>query len=383
MRAGSGANAARRSRELTHTSPASRGILFCAGSVLQDAASGAFYMYGASMANGCGLNSWLCNSECVVAKASSVQGPYAIRGVAVGAFCHNPTAHRAPDGTVLIMHIGSGSYHDGIPPMVCHSLNGSTDVPPDKICQKATPGKGGPVAELAGGRQRETASGALPALRDHFAANQFLPGETVSPPNIAYSTSYEGPFKPLGQAQGWGANNPAASIRDDGRVLLVAKFGCNTTVNPDPSKFCRQFGVFTAEAWNGTYVFKRMIEVYGEDPFVWKTAHGYHLIADLQQYTPALPKLAKGTTNPRHAFSVDGLDWIIDANSSALPTPELPLKNGSNISLTRRERPQILFSASSDTPTRPLALFNGAALGNTHERGGDHTLTVVQPFVQG
>ena len=70
--------------------------------------------------------------------------------------------------------------------------------------------------------------------------------------------------------------------------------------------FCRQFGVFTADHWRGPYRFARMIEVFGEDPYLFSTAHGIHMIADLRQYTPAAgPVFAPG--NQIHtAHSADG-----------------------------------------------------------------------------
>jgi hypothetical protein len=360
-------------------------------------------MYSASMANGCGLDSWTCNSECIVATSKTVQGPFTIQAVAVGAFCHNPTAHRTPDGGVMIIHIGSGQYHDGIKPMHCHSGNGSTDIPPADICKKSP----APLASPGPKQQHES-------LKDYFDHGRFLPGDKINPPNIAYSASPLGPFKPLhNKSQGWGANNPAAHIETDGSVILVSKFGCNSTISPDPKTFCRQFGLFNAPSWNGTYTFVKMLEVFGEDPYIWRSAHGLHMLADLRQYTPALPAFAKSTWNPHHAFSSnDGIDWAINTNTSGLPTKALPLTNGSTLAITRRERPQILFAAapnsSMHSSTRgarpstqpstneeaaveeeaavdvvrvsipaPLALFHGAALGNTHAQGGDHTSTVL------
>jgi hypothetical protein len=327
-------------------------------------------MYSAAMANNCGLNSWTCNSECIVATSKTIQGPYEIKNVAVGAFCHNPTVYRTPDGNIIIMHIGGGEYHDGIPPMVCNSHNGSTDIPAAEICKK-----------------KYTHTSGVSHQQDYFEAGSFSAGDQISPPNIAYSKSPLGPFKQLGTGpEGWGANNPAAHINDDGSIVLVTKFSCNSTINPD-NRFCRQFGLFTAPAWNANYTFVKMLEVFGEDPYVWRSEQGgLHMVADLSQYTPALPPFAKGTFNPRHAYSNnDGLDWVLNVNSSGVPTKgSIPLENGTSLDLTRRERPQFLFSArifgQIASPAKPLALFSAGALGNTHEQGGDQTLTLVQPF---
>ena len=404
------------------------------GSVIQDPVSGRFYMYVAAFANGCGLDSWTCNSACVIAESDTVQGPFKITATALGPFCHNPTVHVAPDGTIVLFHIGSGTYHDGIKPMVCHTCNGSTGVPSSQICMKkenktkknlsnngtatAAPsnnniavGKGSSSSSSSSSRL-SISSKSINFDKDYFHAGQFRVGDDPGPPNIAYSRNgaYHGPFTRLngsGGGGGWGANNPAAVIDPvDGSVLLVAKFACNKTVSPDPTTFCRQFGVFTAPSWNGTYTFRRMIEVFGEDPYLWRSTHGWHMIADLSQYTKVLPAFKPGTYNPRHAFSPNGLDWFIDTENSALPTREIPLVNGSVMTLTRRERPQILFAAKAaagkeevkgeeprregggeiskgkegGSSARPLAIYNGAALGETHVQGGDHTFTSVQPF---
>jgi hypothetical protein len=178
-------------------------------------------MYSANMANGCGLNSWTCNSECIVATSKTVQGPYMIQGIAVGAFCHNPTAYKTPDGGVVIMHIGSGQYHDGIKPMQCHSGNGSTDILPADICKKSP--MPFPPSHTSFSTTNTSFSTLDPhrkleRLKDYFDHGQFQPGEKANPPNIAFSASPLGPFKPLhNKSQGWGANNPAAHINSDGR----------------------------------------------------------------------------------------------------------------------------------------------------------------------
>eukprot|EP00041_Stephanoeca_diplocostata_P021861 m.516375 g.516375 ORF g.516375 m.516375 type:complete len:436 (-) comp21927_c4_seq5:565-1872(-) len=352
--------------------------------------NGTYYMYTAQMMNGCGLNSWECNSACVVATARAIEGPYQIHEKIVGEFCHNPTAHIAPDGSILVFHIGTGQPHDNIPPMQCHSGNGTTDVPTSAICKK-------PAVEMGG----------IPILSDGAFPNGYWnPGDDVEPPNIAYSTTGpRGPFAPLGSPasnNAWAMNNPAVLFFPNGSLLVVAKFGCNSTISPDPATFCRQFGVYFGVSWRGPYTFKRMIEVFGEDPYLFRTSHGIHMIADLRHYVPGTPSFAPGLNAIHHAYSPNGYDWTIANTTSAVDGPGgvIPCRDGTNASYTRRERPQILMMPTVDAITsdqtsqrngklqkrldpdtpRPVALFNGAALGNTHAYADDHTLTVVQPF---
>ena len=166
-----------------------------------------YYMYVATMANGCGLNSWTCNSQCSVAVAETPEGPYEITPgpAAIPAFCHNPSAHVTPDGKIVVFHIGSGTPHDDIQPMHCKSGNGSTDIPRDQLCKKNATGVLNEARHVDGA----------------FAAQAFAPGETVNTnlPNIAYTDIDRplGPFTEL-RKRGWGANNPAVHIYPNGSV---------------------------------------------------------------------------------------------------------------------------------------------------------------------
>ena len=334
-------------------------------------------MYAAVMANGCGLDTWQCNSQCSVAVSDTVSGPYTIdeeHGLIAGSFCHNPSAHLAPDGTIVIFHIGNGLPHDGVPPMHCNSGNGSTDpaFPPATLCKRKPQQASLFVDHRAGDVSNDGGC---------FTAGRFQVGDAVEPdamPNIAWTNAStpSGPFTPLrdpAKSGSWGANNAAVHLYDNGTVLVVAKFSCNATVSPDPTVFCRQLGVFTAPRWDApSFTFIKMLELYGEDPGIFRTARGLHMIADLRQYLPTLPgPLPHG---PIHAFSPDGLDWTINMLEAGV------LENG-GLALTRRERPHILMHTPHEDAERvPVALFNGASLGNTHAVGGDQTFTLVQPF---
>ena len=99
-------------------------------------------------------------------------------------------------------------------------------------------------------------------------------------------------------------------------------------------------------------------------------------VADLRQYNARLPHFSVG--GPHHAFSVNGLDWTVNSDSSALPHEGsiLPRIDKPPLKLTRRERPHVLVDADD----KLLGLFNAAALGNTHSPYDDRTLVVAQPF---
>ena len=139
-----------------------------------------------------------------------------------------------------------------------------------------------------------------------------------------------------------------------------------------------------------------MLELFGEDPGLFSTEHGLHMIADLRQYTPLAGPALNRSSAIHHAFSRNGLDWTINTKTFAVPGGAVHLRGGGTLKVSRRERPHILMSASapglssgasmrhggsaSPTVSKPLAQFNAAAMDNTHEAGGDHTFTLVAPF---
>lgn len=307
---------------------------------------GEYHMYVNDLANGCGLDVWTCGSFVTHASSKTPEGPYtadvpphAGNSSVADEFSSNPTVQRLPDGSYIIARIGTGVWHDGVAPTVCHSGNGTTDVP---VCVKSEEVAVPPVA-----------------------------GATFSGPNLIRSTSGpNGPFVAFNNS-GWGANNPGLYVnKSTGALLLVSKFGCNSTINPHPKTFCRQFGVASAPSWRGPWTFHKTIEVFGEDSYIWRSKNGFHMLFQGGGYVPALPKY---TGHFHHAWSENGLDWTVNTWSEAFSNT-IALASGGSLQLQRRERHQLLFATGDET--LPTHLFNGASYPN----GGDHTFTSVQPL---
>lgn len=80
---------------------------WCA-SALRDNDTSLWHSVVSVFADHCGLDSWVVNSELVHAIAARAEGPYAPAGVIRLPFAHNPKLVRAPDGTLLVFHIGCG-----------------------------------------------------------------------------------------------------------------------------------------------------------------------------------------------------------------------------------------------------------------------------------
>jgi hypothetical protein len=69
-------------------------------------ADGEWHMFHAQMANGCNLSSWTRNSVVARSTSRSRTGPYVFQEIVVNHFSHNPKVHRLHDGTFALFFIG-------------------------------------------------------------------------------------------------------------------------------------------------------------------------------------------------------------------------------------------------------------------------------------
>ena len=227
---------------LAFSGPASN-VSSWGGSVQRLRGGGGYAMAVAVMAGHCGLGTWEGNSEIVLARAATPDGPFAPQRVLLAPFSHNPTLHYTPNGSLLIAHIGQGKPY--------HPLNAN--------CSGGfTPPAGARAAAAAAAAAAK--GGAPPPLR------LGVPGAALPPPNFLFLASGD----PDDNSEwveidsgggGWAANNPALLIDANGSALLVYKVHC-----PCPNGcFCAQFGVATAPSWDGPYTDRGLIPVYGEE----------------------------------------------------------------------------------------------------------------------
>lgn len=326
------------------------------GSAAYVARTGAYWLAVAVMARNCGLGSWESNSEIVLARSATPDGPYEPAQTLLAPFAHNPTLHALPNGSLVIAHIGSGVPEH---PLITTCTNGTTPGAPPGA---AAPGAAAPPAR-GGGLRLGVPGAALPPPNFLFLASG-VPGDG-SAWEVVNSTGGD-----------WAANNPALLINpEDGSVILVYKVSCAC---PPPCKFCRQFGVATAPAWRGPYTDKGLIPVYGEDAYVWADPSGvqgpgYHMLTQGGNYAPIYP-VYQGHFHT--AFSPDGVSsWTVETGSEVFNT-SIALESGGVVELARRERHQVLFDAATRAPAY---LFNGAELAGSTT---DHSFTVVQPIVR-
>jgi len=293
------------------------------GSPIYDA--GVYYLFDARMDNHCGLNSWGTNSACVRATASALLGPYTYKNTVIPAFCHNPTIHKAPDGTYVLYHIGDGTTSGEI----TNCTNGTT-----------------PTFDQHGGVGTKAGSGYM---------------------TLASATSINGPWTPLGsailtgRAGEWDSmvTNPAAWIFANGTVLLVYR--------GKDSNSKELLGIASAPNWKGPYTRLSNNPIFecdgAEDPYVWQdTDSTYHILFN--------DKWEDSQAVGGHAYSTDGLHWTF-ANTKAY-TLTVKWTNGTSSTMHRRERPQVFF----DSNMNPSVLFNGVQPSSSN----DHTFTLAQPL---
>jgi hypothetical protein len=296
----------------------------------------------AEMEGGCGLDSWEANSAVRLAVSrAGAEGPYERAQLLLPPFAHNPTMHMTANGSLLVAHIGQGVPEH---PPVTNCTNGTT------------PGLKRPAA-------------APPPSRLTLGVR----GAPLPPPNFLYLPSGApddgSQWLVLNSSGGsWADNNPALLIEADDSALLVYKTHCACP----GGCFCAQFGVASAPHWRGPYTDGGLIDVYGEDAYVWRDTiadgGGYHMLFQGGSYAPMYPQYVG---HWHTAFSTDWMHWTVAADSVVFDG-NVSLVGGGDLLLARRERHQLLFDASG----APSHLFNGAMLN----AAGDRSFTSVQPI---
>ena len=297
------------------------------GSVVAHGTS--YHMFVAEMANGCGMKTWATNSIIRHAVSSAPAGPYIAQDTVMPPFSHNPTAVRAPDGTVLIYHIGCGTLNKGITPCL-DCTNGASG----KSCK----GTGEAVA------CNTTTTNILYLNASTQSSDPTLKGPW---------NQLNAPFTPSPtMGSPYQVDNPTVTFFQNGSLLMLGRGG-------DLHHEAQSDGVITAQSWRGPYIMHTKVgdaqspEV--EDPFVWQDKRGnFHAL--FHKFTDEHPNCGG------HAFSTDGFTWTM--TSEAAYTTTVQTADGVNHTFTRRERPHLLF-----TGTQPIMLFT--SLTNWGKAGAD------------
>jgi len=305
---------------------------------------GVYHLFVSEIIGGCTLSAWGENSRCVHATGASLQGPFAYADTAVTTWCHNAAHLLAPDGTVVLFHIGtgdSGSFKN------CSAA----EAPADAGAPAAA------AAAAAGGSTVHTAPGP------------------------------DGPWTPVPVANtpgGGNCNNPAPTVAPNGTWYIVCGsdlLTAATYAGPWAAVPGANIGGATGPRVPGNY----------EDPFLYIDPRGnWHVIYHV--YQTFRTDSCVGSIVSGHVYSPDGITWF---STDASPyTNQVwwannagPVPGGGPTTLATRERPKLFFDPVSGNP---VALINGVTLdvsscpdvatGCVDCKYNDITSTLVQPL---
>jgi hypothetical protein len=295
------------------------------GSVLHDPAGGLYHMYYARFEAGCGLALWSNNSVCVHATSLTPAGPYQDQSTVLPVFCHGPKAALAPDGTIVLYHIGHA------------------DDPASRVCN----------CTAAGGSEAACVPLPPPKLTDPQDGRGYVTYATAAPGN------WDGPFTPLGRAvlqpegrwEGWLSNPSAPLYAADGSYFLAYRSwgapnrssSSSTTTSSSGIPMTEYILIARAAALGSPLVRVRALPIgEGEDPSLYFDPRGgLHMLSHQvcghgHSYSPPGDP-TQWTTMP-HAVGCN-VSWV----------------NGTSSLVHRRERPQLLWDAGG----RPLVLLSG------------------------
>jgi len=291
------------------------------GNAIYNKATSDYHMFVSRMTNNCPLSSWGSNSRIDHAVSKTLTGPYTFKDVAVPTWSHNAAPIALHDGTFAIVHIGTGTG----------SATGGSNC-------TTKPLDAGWMPQLHTFQSYRKAGAAAAAA----AAAEVSPAAAGS--TIHVSKSLEGPWLPLSPNTLGGCNNPAPWVHANGTIYIV----CG-------GSFMRSESI--SGPWKTVATFSHTGGPAGayEDPFLYNTDRGYHLIYHVYNTgeNPPHGHECVNSTVSAHAFSADGFSWHMSATSPY--GTQVALANGTTVTVATRERPKLWFDAEG----KMTHLFNG------------------------
>ena len=286
------------------------------GPPVYDATKQQYVLYVTEMSNHCGLSVWQRQSHVAKAVAATPHGPYTHEKIVIPTQAHNPCyVQDPPTGTHLIFHIGGGDNPPSPSNVFLNCTNGTTPAPPPPQLQQ-----------------------------QHSAAPATM---TPSQPYVHFSDSLDGPFERLNITLppgvvpvGWGYDNPAPFIFDNGTVLMLTRKYNGTKPRVEPHD---TIWLVRAPSFRGPFEFVGDGPVFGdeqfneEDPCIWRDHRGHF---------HALFHFTRG-----HAWSPDGLNWSwgggVAAWTSIIRDATFP---GGLRTLKDAERPRVWVNPTTKQP---------------------------------
>jgi hypothetical protein len=313
----------------------SSGVSSWGGMSVRDDA-GAWHLFAAEMVNNCSLSTWKTNSRVVRGVGAAPGGPFSVVQQIAAPFAHNPKIMRAADGTYVLYSIGSGLWNTTA--QQCDAAQRGAALSPAGAVAELPVGPGpcgngcGPEPPYNGGCGISLGSAPTPEGPWTFAPLQIVDQNRSS----------------LLDAQ---QTNPSAVFMEDGSVLMAFNAGWN-------HGYVETIGLAKAPSWRGPYTLFSpdpiLLNADGthhqcEDPFLWRTARGLHIMVHNQQDAGIA----------RYAHSADGgKTWALHGGPG--PYDGVVQWDDGTSDSWDVERPQFVFDPDTGAP---LFLTNGASSG--------------------
>ena len=342
---------------------------------LADPVGGLWHGYFAEMTEHCTLSDWTTNSVIVHATASNVSGPFTFQSVIQPAWSHNPLVTRDhTTGEILIAHIGCGKIAPGMTPKNCSKNSMATH---RRMQNNPLPLHGGPCE------------------CPHYGAKT-PPHVSCQTLQVMSSKSPSGPFIdetvawPLLNTSQWPSSlsNPTLLLPEDDSQRTLLGFNGNLAppLNHGPTSHA---GLMVARSWRGPY---DLVNVSVDEPGG-QTRH--YLDDHGHAEDQVLYRDKRGNLHMlMHGFYdmfPGGHGWTTDKSgstgwefSSTAAYDFSAYLDGSQVVLTKRERPQVVLDDGAI-----IQLFNGARGPKSPTFNSGNTFNMVTevcgkgPAVQG
>lgn len=199
-------------------------------------------------------------------------GPWVRRGIALAGFAHNPQAVMAPNGSILLFHIG-----EQLPPGCV------------KDCRNGT-GLGS----------------------QHGAACPRLGHGT----SVAVADSFDGPWTRYPYILGTEPTNPAPYVLGNGSIYLGSRRKSSTKYPAWMGHASTPGGPWQPVATRVVSTAQASVSVSEEDSFIWSTKRGYHMLTHRAiRAVDGWPPRPSTGCGGGHLFSTDLITWFVGGNA--------------------------------------------------------------------
>jgi hypothetical protein len=285
-----------------------------------------FHLFAAFMILHCGLDAWTGNSEVVHAVSNNPLGPFVYADVALPVWHHNPQIVRNPDGTFLLMSIGMS--------------------PESRVANCTPSSKDATRPPLTHGAE---------LVEMHTSSSPYGPWTPVENPTIGGPNLFNG-------------TNPSPWVFPNGTIVVASHNNCGLTLSSASSykgPYSAPECVVRYSAYHTNYTF--------EDPFLWYDSVASKWRVLLHQYNMSDTHDQVRVGGYAESAGPDPYGpWTLQPDAYPVYNTTVQYTDGTAQTFSRRERPKILFNATTGLPAY---LYTGVCPLNS-----ENCFTLGQPI---